>query len=71
MQKTSGFQYIRKNMAAEAAKRFSQKRKQMASIACHSLSKKSPERVAFLCMIWYNKKGDENAAKGKKGKKSA
>ena len=36
-----------------------------------SLSKKSPERVAFLCMIWYNKKGDENAAKGKKGKKSA
>ena len=39
--------------------------------AAFSLSKKSPERVAFLCMIWYNKKGDENAAKGKKGKKSA
>ena len=36
-----------------------------------SVLKKSPERVAFLCKIWYNKKGDENAAKGKKGKKSA
>lgn len=36
-----------------------------------SLSKKSPERVAFLRNMWYNKKGDENAAKGKKGKKSA
>ena len=38
---------------------------------CLSVLKKSPERVAFLCKIWYNKKGDENAAKGKKGKKSA
>lgn len=36
MQKTSGFQYIRKNMAAEAAKRISQKRNQMASIACQT-----------------------------------
>ena len=39
MQKTSGFQCIRKNMAAEAAKRFSQKRKQMASIACQNAPK--------------------------------
>ncbi len=29
-----------------------------------SLSKKSPERVAFLSQIWYNEKGDKNAAKG-------
>ena len=29
-----------------------------------SLSKKPPERVAFLSQIWYNEKGDKNAAKG-------
>ena len=34
------------------------------SFAPHSLSKKPPERVAFLSQIWYNEKGDKNAAKG-------
>ncbi len=36
-----------------------------------SVEKVTRKGVAFLSKKWYNEKGEENAAKGKKRKKSA